>query len=109
MTDLVKNIHRGEEYDVYIGRPSEWGNPYSHIGKASKFRLKYVCATREEAIAAYRQHLNDRIREEGQPLIDKLAELDGKRLGCFCAPAPCHGEVLVAAASWAKTQLETVA
>ena len=24
----------------------------------------------------------------------ELAELKGKRLGCFCHPQPCHGDVL---------------
>ena len=33
--------------------------------------------------------------------MEKLAALKGKRLGCWCAPGPCHGEVLVAAAEWA--------
>lgn len=26
---VVVNIKAGEDYDVYIGRPSKWGNPYT--------------------------------------------------------------------------------
>ena len=28
-------------------------------------------------------------------LLDALHELKGKRLGCYCKPAACHGDVLV--------------
>ena len=76
----VVNEHK-DAYDVYIGRGSKWGNPYE-IGKDG---------TRLECIAQYRAYLLT------QPsLIDDLPELANKRLGCFCAPAPCHGDVLIA-------------
>ena len=29
------------------------------------------------------------------PLLAALPELQGKVLGCWCAPLPCHGDVLV--------------
>lgn len=57
-----------------------------------------------EAIERYRRHLWAEIRSGRLPL-DRLAALDGKALGCWCAPAPCHGEVLAAAAAWAAAQL----
>jgi hypothetical protein len=28
-------------------------------------------------------------------LMESLDELDGKVLGCFCKPEPCHGDVLL--------------
>lgn len=75
MSDLVVHCKR-DSYDVYIGRPSKWGNPFS----LDEYE-------REEAIALYEQHL-------GQELIEDLPELRGKTLGCWCAPKPCHGDVL---------------
>lgn len=65
---------------VFIGRPSKWGNPY-RIG---------VNGTREQVIARYRIWL------KAHPELIKLAreELRGKDLVCFCAPLPCHGDVL---------------
>lgn len=67
------------EYDIYIGRPSKWGNPYV-IGKDG---------TRSEVIEKFRNWLNT------QPeLLDSIKELKGKRLGCWCYPKPCHGNVL---------------
>jgi hypothetical protein len=90
-----------ESYDVYIGRPSKWGNPFSH---KSGTQAKYQVATREEAIAAYKALLWQQIKD-GTVTLQELAELDGKVLGCWCKPAACHGDVLAAAAAWAKKQL----
>jgi hypothetical protein len=74
-------------YDVYIGRPSKWGNPYSRkIGLA-----KYKVATKAEAINKHREWVLS------QPeFIKKIkAELRGKILGCWCNnPNACHGKVL---------------
>jgi hypothetical protein len=68
-----------EPYDVYIGRPSRWGNPFV-IGRDG---------TREQVIEKYRQHVTSRA-----DLMAALPELHGKVLGCWCAPAACHGDVL---------------
>ena len=69
-----------EKFDVYIGRPSKWGNPFV-IGKDG---------TRGEVIEKYRIWILN------QPeLIESLVELKNKTLGCWCDPSPCHGEVLI--------------
>jgi len=68
------------DYDVYIGRPSKWGNPFI-VGKDG---------TLEEVIAKYKNRLL-----ENKELMASLHELKGKRLGCFCKPKLCHGDVLV--------------
>ena len=77
-----KVVHcRRRNYDVYIGRPSKWGNPF-HIGPDG---------TRKEVIAKYREWVLT------QPhLMAALPELKGKILGCHCHPLECHGDVLVA-------------
>lgn len=68
-----------EEYDIYIGRPSKWGNPYE-IGKDG---------TRKQVIQLYREYILN-----NKELMSSLGELKGKRLGCWCKPLPCHGDVL---------------
>lgn len=78
-----------EAYDIYIGRPSKWGNPFSHLQK--KTLAKYVVNTREESIEAYRKWITE---GEGQYLLKDLHELKGKVLGCWCKPQSCHGDVL---------------
>lgn len=67
-------------YDIYIGRPSIWGNPFE-IGRDG---------TRAQVIEKYRDWL---LRQPH--LVAKLPELRGKTLGCWCAPKDCHGRVLV--------------
>lgn len=79
MTTVV-NIRDGTVYDVLIGRPSPWGNPFV-IG---------LNCTREQALVRYETHLRRR-----PDLLARLPELVGKRLGCFCAPLPCHGDILI--------------
>ena len=69
-----------EEYDTYIGRGSIWGNPF-RIGQHG---------TREEVIVKYRKYILNSPEK-----LARLPWLKGKRLGCFCKPLPCHGDVLV--------------
>jgi hypothetical protein len=93
----IKVVHCKKEpnFDIYIGRPNrfvrlsieqaswpdpyKWGNPFK-IGRDG---------TREEVIIKYREWILT------QPeLLKQLPELYGKTLGCWCAPLPCHGDVL---------------
>lgn len=84
------------EYDVYIGRGSFWGNDWSHLPET---KAKFKVETREEAVAAYKEHLWKQMRS-GSVTHDMLRALHGKRLGCFCAPQACHGDVIAAAVNW---------
>lgn len=77
MTTTVTHIKNG--YDVYIGRPGKWGNPFVLRDEVHRAAL----------IAHYKKWLLT------QPqLLADLHELKGKRLGCYCAPRACHGDVL---------------
>ena len=84
----VVNIKR-QAADIYIGRGSRWGNPFK-IG---------VHGDRNAVIEQYAQYL-----ESNLELVDELrAQVNAVlaegaidcTLGCFCAPAPCHGDVLI--------------
>lgn len=78
---MTKVVHcKKERYNVYIGRPSKWGNPFS-IGKDG---------TREEVIAKYKIYILQK-----PALLKDLHELKGKILGCWCKPLECHGDVLI--------------
>jgi len=66
--------------DVYIGRPSKYGNPFK-ITKNT---------TREEVIEKYRQYA-----EANPGLLEEIRKLKGKNLVCFCSPKPCHGDVIL--------------
>lgn len=78
------------KYDVYIGRPSKWGNPYTHI-KDKTTKAEFIVNTREEAIAKYKEYI---LNGEGKHLLNDLHELKNKTLGCWCSPQSCHGDVL---------------
>lgn len=79
MTTTVVNKHHGVPFDTYVGRGSIWGNPFV-IGKDGD---------RDEVIDKYERYL-----DESPHLLDRLHELRGKTLCCFCAPKRCHGDVL---------------
>ena len=85
--------HKGEivqDCDVYIGRQmnmggwhlkaSIWANPY---------KLKDYNNDIDKVLKLYKKH----IIKSG--LIDRLHELKGKVLGCWCKPNKCHGDVLL--------------
>ena len=77
-------------YDVYIGRPGKWGNPFTHR-QDGKTLAKYIVSSRDEAVEAYREWI---INGEGKHLINDLHELKNKVLGCWCKPQFCHGDIL---------------
>lgn len=83
-----KVVHcKKDHYDVYIGRGSIWGNPYTH---KEGTMAKYVVDSREEAIAKFEEYLL-----ANENLMSKIGELRGKTLGCFCKPKACHGDILL--------------
>ena len=65
--------------DVYIGRPSKWGNPFT-IGEDG---------TRDEVVRRYEVYAREVFTRED------LEVLVGKTLVCWCKPLACHGDVLV--------------
>lgn len=79
-----------QDCDVYIGRKctmggwnlpeSKWANPFS---------IK-ECGSAKEAVRRYDEYIR-----QNPELLKALPELKGKRLGCWCSPNPCHGDVLV--------------
>ena len=82
---------RREPADVFVGRPSQWANPY-HIG---------VDGNREQVVFKYREWV---IRQPR--LLRDIRSLRGKTLGCSCAPLPCHGDALAALADYGCQTIE---
>jgi hypothetical protein len=89
---LVVNI-RDDDYDVFIGRPSKYGNPFV-IGRDG---------TRAQVCKKYQQWVEGQIRapDGSKPptMAEIVRDLRGKRLGCFCAPRQCHGWYLAGVAN----------
>ena len=66
---------------VYVGRPSKWGNPF----------VVDRDGNREEVIARYADWLDGMVHNN----LLNLDELQGKDLVCWCAPLPCHADILL--------------
>lgn len=85
---------RKEAYDVYIGRAGRdhdgyFGNkyrvgPYKHGEAIELFRKDFLA--RVDADPEFRR---------------RVLALRGKRLGCFCKPNACHGDII---AQWVDSQ-----
>lgn len=89
---IVVNLHK-EPYDNYIGRVGR--------GKSGYFGNKHpigYCSTcnvvhdRAKSIEAFRLDFNKRIEKDLAFLL-QVEGLRGTRLGCFCKPLDCHGDV----------------
>ena len=98
--DLVKRLRAGEtlvanlrgQHDKLIewatqaglyervDRNTDWGNPFI-MGKDGD---------RETVIANYANHY----LPHKPSLLKRIGQLRGKTLGCWCAPEPCHADVL---------------
>ena len=61
---------------------SKWGNPYGY-DKKSRNSLK-------KCLERYEEHIR-----RNPDLFNALTELEGKELGCWCKPSPCHGDILI--------------
>ena len=69
---------------VRVDRGTKWGNPFV-IGRDG---------TRRDVIRRYREYL------AGNPYLTFcLSELRGQNLACWCAPLPCHADILLEAAN----------
>lgn len=101
----VVNLRR-EDYDVYIGRPGNgfdgyFGNP---------IKTGYLCKLCDQyherassTIHCYTNAFYQRIYEDSE-FVARVLALRGKRLGCFCAPNACHGDVI---AKFLNEEIET--
>lgn len=77
-----------DPYDVYIGRPGrghdgDFGNPF-RIGPYGN---------RAEILERYRQYFRHRLATD-PAFRHRVDALHGSRLGCFCKPLACHGDVI---------------
>lgn len=112
ITVINKHITKEGPADIYIGRPTIYGNPFSHLPCA-----RYRVNTREDAVESYRTMLKAVLRGKDtysvrlddtnhclKPTLTQKHLLSlflcmgpGVRLSCWCAPLACHANVLVKA------------
>ena len=78
---LNKRIDKIPPNAIYVGRPSKWGNPYRATAKVGRL----------EVITRFREYATQRLQDEPY----WLDSLRGHDLVCWCAPLPCHADVLL--------------
>lgn len=77
----AKNVGFTYPNSVYVGRPSDFGNPFS-IG---------IHGNRSQVIQRFKT-LVENNKEFKQQIKDILK---GKNLICWCSPLPCHADILL--------------
>ena len=83
-TDMqYKSIRKNDVYE-YISRGSPWGNPYSMTTHDEE--------DRKNVIHSFKYDFDRDILLKAKK--DDVYKLAGKRLGCFCKPFDCHGDIL---------------
>lgn len=90
----VVNI-RKEECDVYIGRGpggTHMLSPAIMIGSRGWLGNPWSDGTREENIEKFEETFLERVKDP--EFREAVLALHLKKLGCWCAPKPCHGNII---------------
>jgi hypothetical protein len=98
-TITIGNLKDKNITGEYIGR--EWAgrkasclaNPY-HIGKDGS-RLEVILKYKKWLWEAYSNPLSPQRKE-----LERLKQIQDLRLLCWCAPLPCHGDVIKSCLEW---------
>lgn len=92
MINHGKVVHlRTHPCDVRIDRTTAWGNPFV-LGKDGG---------RNEVIEKFREWVTTSDSLSAVWIRENVHTLYGQTLGCWCAPRPCHGDVLLELAAQA--------
>ena len=88
--DKEANVYIGRERVVFIDgirypfEASIWANPYKITETQS----------RKQVLNLYCQYIDEKLKSNPE-LVKELIKLDKKKLGCWCKPECCHGDILV--------------
>jgi hypothetical protein len=90
---------------VYVGRPTKWGNPFPVAACIETGFADNEADARRVCVEAFRDWLRGDTWAAGASpdwpkrrtvLLERLPELRGKDLACWCPPGqPCHADVLL--------------
>lgn len=84
----IVNLYK-EPYDIYIGRAGKGKDGY--FGNPIKLKPTQKPG---DTLTEYKEYFINKINTDSE-FKDKVLELKGKILGCFCKPKPCHGDIIV--------------
>jgi hypothetical protein len=87
----TKVVHcKKERFDIYIGRPSVFGNPF-RVGEDGD---------NDQCVEKFRQWIKGDAYQDIEPnrrkmILENIHLLKDRILGCWCKPyKSCHGDVL---------------
>ena len=87
---------------IYVGRPTQWGNPFSVHQVGQVWRVTHAgvddqpFATQQDAITVSLLRYQQWAIVQSLLQPDWLAALRGQDLACWCQPnAPCHADILL--------------
>jgi len=91
--------------DFYVGRPNRLGNPFPMKSEGD----------RTQVIADYRVWLWQQIKSQNLQTLTELNKIvtlvqSGKnvRLVCWCAPSPCHADVIKRCVEWIMSHSKSI-
>lgn len=89
-SDYVYIGRAGNGQDGYFGNPVVVGKPCPECGS--------IHSERGQTLPCFETYARRRMWED-DIYASRVRSLKGKKLGCFCWPAPCHGNILEKLAS----------
>lgn len=96
ITVVNKYKHTPTENDVYIGRGSVLGNPFTSI-KDRQTKAEFICESREESVEKFKEYILNKIAIKDKAVCDELNriyKMETVNLVCFCKPKSCHGDLI---------------
>ena len=108
MSIRVVNMHKGgvkaadDECVIDVSRTGRLGNPYAMANSSDSERLR--------VIEQYRVYLNGHKQKgtklwlEIKQIADRVKNGEKIALACWCAPNPCHGDVIIKAVNFINGQ-----
>lgn len=94
-----KYKHTPTSSDIYIGRGSTLGNPFTSI-KDKNTKAEYICDSREESVNNFEEYLTGKILQKDIKICAELNRIymlslkENINLVCFCKPKKCHGDII---------------
>jgi len=101
MSDTTVVNIMNDPFDVYIGR-AQYNRADGFFGNPIKFDKPCpVCgkvhsdvgSSRDDLVHCYKIWFWKKVNQD-VVFRNRVMELKGKRLGCFCHPRKCHGDVI---------------
>lgn len=100
ITVVNKKTHKPTANDIYVGRGSVLGNPYTS-NAFQETKAEFICKTREESLQNFYKHISEKIKQKDEKICAELNRIwtlakNGHdiNLVCYCAPQACHATII---------------